>query len=179
MEYGNLAYKLPEQYDEPIKKRKPQKRKEKTVNTTAVSNKRNHEQMQYKRTIFRGICVTVLLAVSAGFMISKFVAVNEMNQQVASLKSQLTTLESATSQMVFDLEQSVDLTKIEKEATTRLGMQRPEKYQTIYVKNMNYKHWKKDDMTEKTAGEVEGFGHGIVSVLKKIGGNIVQFFSIK
>ena len=33
MEYGNLAYKLPEQYDEPIKKRKPQKRKEKTVNT--------------------------------------------------------------------------------------------------------------------------------------------------
>ena len=79
MEYGNLAYKLPEQYDEPIKKRKPQKRKEKTVNTTAVSNKRNHEQMQYKRTIFRGICVTVLLAVSAGFMISKFVAVNEMN----------------------------------------------------------------------------------------------------
>ena len=159
MEYGNLAYKLPEQYDEPIKKRKPQKRKEKTVNTTAVSNKRNHEQMQYKRTIFRGICVTVLLAVSAGFMISKFVAVNEMNQQVASLKSQLTTLESATSQMVFDLEQSVDLTKIEKE--------------TIYV------NVKQDDMTEKTAGEVEGFGHGIVSVLKKIGGNIVQFFSIK
>ena len=165
MEYGNLAYKLPEQYDEPIKKRKPQKRKEKTVNTTAVSNKRNHEQMQYKRT--------VLLAVSAGFMISKFVAVNEMNQQVASLKSQLTTLESATSQMVFDLEQSVDLTEIEKEATTRLGMQRPEKYQTIYV------NVKQDDMTEKTAGEVEGFGHGIVSVLKKIGGNIVQFFSIK
>ena len=143
MEYGNLAYKLPEQYDEPIKKRKPQKRKEKTVNTTAVSNKRNHEQMQYKRTIFRGICVTVLLAVSA------------------------------TSQMVFDIEQSVDLTKIEKEATTRLGMQRPEKYQTIYV------NVKQDDMTEKTAGEVEGFGHGIVSVLKKIGGNIVQFFSIK
>ena len=173
MEYGNLAYKLPEQYDEPIKKRKPQKRKEKTVNTTAVSNKRNHEQMQYKRTIFRGICVTVLLAVSAGFMISKFVAVNEMNQQVASLQSQLTTLESATSQMVFDLEQSVDLAEIEKEATTRLGMQRPEKYQTIYV------NVKQDDMTEKTVGEVEGFGHGIVSVLKKIGGNIVQFFSIK
>ena len=54
-----------------------------------------------------------------------------------------------------------------------MGMQRPEKYQTIYV------NVKQEDMTEKTAGEVEGFGHGIVSVLKKIGGNIVQFFSIK
>lgn len=31
MEYGNLAYKLPEQYDEPIKKRKPQKRKRKQL----------------------------------------------------------------------------------------------------------------------------------------------------
>lgn len=173
MEYGNLAYKLPEQYEEPIKKRKPQKRNTRTVSNRTVSNKRNHEQMQYKRKIFRGICVTVLLAVSAGFMISKFVAVNEMNQQVASLQKQLTTLESATSQMVFDLEQSVDLTEIEKEATTRLGMQRPEKYQTIYV------NVKQDDMTEKTAGEVEGLGHGIVSALKKIGGNIVQFFSIK
>ena len=52
MEYGNLAYKLPEQYDEPIKRENHKREKEKTVNTTAVSNKRNHEQMQYKRTIF-------------------------------------------------------------------------------------------------------------------------------
>ena len=52
-------------------------------------------------------------------------------------------------------------------------MQRPEKYKTIYV------NVKQDDMTEKTAGEVEGLGHSIMSVLKKIGGNIVQFFSIK
>ena len=51
MEYGNLAYKLPEQYDEPIKK-KTTKEKRKTVNTTAVSNKRNHEQMQYKENNF-------------------------------------------------------------------------------------------------------------------------------
>lgn len=54
-----------------------------------------------------------------------------------------------------------------------MGMQRPEKYQTIYV------NVKQDDMTEKTAGEVEGFGHGIVSVLKKIGGNIVTIFQHK
>ena len=54
-----------------------------------------------------------------------------------------------------------------------LTLHKLKKYQTIYV------NVKQDDMTEKTAGEVEGFGHGIVSVLKKIGGNIVQFFSIK
>lgn len=121
----------------------------------------------------RRICAIVLVAVSAGFMISRFVAVNEMRQEVESLQKQLTELESATSQMVFDLERSVDLSDIEKEATTRLGMQRPEKYQTVYV------NVKQDDMTEKTAGEVEGFGNSVMSVLKKAGGHIVEFFSIK
>ena len=114
MEYGNLAYKLPEQYDEPIKRENHKRERRKQLIPQAVSNKRNHEQMQYKKIIFRGICVTVLLAVSAGFMISKFVAVNEMNQQVASLKSQLTTLESATSQMVLILNRVLTLQKLKK-----------------------------------------------------------------
>ena len=166
MDYGNLEYELPKQYNAPIRKRKPQISKVKVV-------KRNHEQMLIRSEYIRRICATVLIAVSAGFMISEFVAVNEAEQEIAVLQKQLTELESATSQMVFDMEQSVDLAEIEKIATTKLGMQRPEKYQTIYV------NVKQDDMTEMTAGEVEGLGNDIMSALKKIGGNIVQFFSIK
>ncbi len=106
-------------------------------------------------------------------MISEFVSVNETQQQVASLQKELSQIESATSQMVFDMEQSVDLAEIERQATTRLGMQRPEKYQTIYV------NVRQDDYTESTAGEVESVGNKINSMLKSIGGHIVQFFSIK
>ncbi len=166
MDYGNLAYELPRQYESPVKKRRPQRNNVKVV-------KRNREQMLIRSKNIRRICVIVVIALSAGFMISQFVTVNETQQEIALLQKQLSDIESATSQMVFDMEQSVDLAEIEKEATTRLGMQRPEKYQTIYV------NVKQDDMTEKTAGEVEGLGHSIMSVLKKIGGNIVQFFSIK
>lgn len=173
MEYGNLAYKLPERYTEPIRKTRPQQTKRREVNVHITEVKRNRVQVQYKQKVLKGMCITIMLAVSAGFMISKFVAVNETRQEIASLQKQLASLESGTSQMVFDLEQSVDLAQIEKEATTRLGMQRPEKYQTVYV------NVKQNDVTEKTAAEVEGIGHSIVSVLKKIGGNIVQFFSIK
>lgn len=166
VDYGNLAYELPKQYNTPIRKRKPQINKVKT-------EKRNREQTLVRGVYIRRICATVLIAVSAGFMISEFVAVNEAEQEVAVLQKQLTELESATSQLVFDMEQSVDLAQIEKIATTRLGMQRPEKYQTIYV------NVKQDDMTEMTASQVEGIGNDIMSALKKIGGNIVQFFSIK
>ena len=165
MDYGNLAYRLPEEYEEPVRKRKPQ--------VNRARNKRNREEMLIRSKNMRRICAIVVIALSGGFMISQFVTVNENAQAIASLQKQLTEIESATSQMVFDMEQSVDLAEIEKEATTRLGMQRPEKYQTIYV------NVKQDDMTEKTADEVEGLGNSIISALKKIGGNIVEFFSIK
>ncbi len=166
MDYGNLAYQLPRQYEEPVRKRRPQK------NSVRVE-KRNREQMLVRSEYIRRICAIVIIAASATFMISEFVTVNETEQEIAVLQKELTELESATSQMVFDMEQSVDLAEIEKIATTRLGMQRPEKYQTIYV------NVKQDSMTEKTAGEVEGLGNSVMSALKKIGGNIVQFFSIK
>lgn len=166
MEYGNLAYKLPERYEEPIHRRKPQTNRVRVV-------KRNHEQMLIRNKIMRRICVVVVIAMSAGFMISEFVTVNETQQQVASLRKELDEIESVTSQMVFDMEQSVDLAEVEKQATARLGMQRPEKYQTVYV------NVRQDDYTESTAGEVEGIGNGIVSLFKNISGNIVQFFSIK
>ena len=121
----------------------------------------------------RRICAIIVLALSAGFMISEFVAVNETKQQIASLEKDLTSEESVTSQKMFELERSVDLSEIEKEATTRLGMQRPEKYQTIYV------NVKQNDVTEKTAGAVESLASRFAAAVKKICGNIISFFSIE
>ncbi len=129
--------------------------------------------MHSKSKNIRRMCAIVIVAFSAGFMISKFVTVHETQQTIASLEKNLATMESNTSQQIFDLEQSVDLTEIEQEATTRLGMQRPEKYQTIYV------NVKRDDVTEMTAGEVEGFGNRVKTALKKLGGYIVEMFSIE
>lgn len=129
--------------------------------------------MAIRRKLLRRVGVIAVAALSAGFMISQFVAVNEGEQEIASLRKQLAKQEAATSQMIFDMEQGVDLSEIEKQATTKLGMQRPEKYQTIYV------NVKKDDITEKTAGEVESFSSRVFSAIKNTGRHIVNFFSIK
>lgn len=162
MAYSNLAYEYEPQT---TRKKRPQQNK-RTV-------KRNHKQMHSKSKNIRRMCAIIVLAFSAGFMISKFVTVHETQQRIASLEKTLTALESATSQQIFDLEQSVDLTEIEHEAMSRLGMQRPEKYQTIYV------NVKRDDVTEMTAGEVEGLENRIKVSLKELGGYIVELFSIK
>lgn len=167
MAYGNLAYNMPERERKPAqKRRKPQKRRE-------YEARKAREQMLIRSKNLRRICVIVVIALSAGFMISRFVAVNETQSEIASLQRQLAQAESVTDQMIFDMEQSIDLNKIETEATTRLGMQRPEKYQTIYV------NVKKDDITEKTASEVEGPGKRLAAAIKEFGSNIVSFFSIK
>ena len=162
MAYSNLAYEYEPQR---VRRKKPQQNK-KTV-------KRNHKQMHSKSKNLRRMCAIVVLAFSAGFMISKFVTVHETQQQIASLERNLSSLESSTSQQIFDLEQSVDLAELEKEATNRLGMQRPEKYQTIYV------NVKQDDVTEMTAGEVESFKSRVKTSLKELAGYIVETFSIK
>ena len=164
--YGNLAYKMPQQRPQRPDGRKKQRKR-------AVTDRRKREQMLIRYKIIRGMGIVVLIALSAGFMISQFVEVNETEQKIASLEKQLAAAESVTSQMIFDMEQSVDLAEVEKQATTRLGMQRPEKYQTIYV------NVKQDDMTEKTAEDVEGVGNRFMSALKKTGSHIVNFFSIK
>ena len=161
MAYGNLAYK---QYQEAPIEKKPQLNK---------ANKRKHEQMLIRRRNICRICATVLVSFSAGFMISQFVAVNETKQEVRYLQENLEAAESATAQKMFELEHSVDLATIEKEATTRLGMQRPERYQTIYV------NVKQGDVTEKVAGEVEGLHIRLGKAIKEITGNIVEFFSIE
>lgn len=166
MGYDNLAYKE-YTYEEYV----PRKRKPQQNNKT--KGKRNHNQMLNRKKSVRRICAILVLSFSAGFMISEFVAVNETKQQIASLEKKLADAESVTSQKNYELEKSVDLAKIEEEATTRLGMQRPEKYQTIYV------NVKQNDVTAKTASAVENPIKRIGETLKKIGSNIVGFFSIE
>lgn len=152
MNYGNLAYKLdvPEEKKkavEPVKKPK----------------------LKQKRDI-RPIIVVVLVSAAAYFMISRNVVLYGTNQQIKSLEKELASLESYTSQKVFELEQNVDLATVEEIATTRLNMQRPEKYQTEYV-NIEY-----DDETEITADKVEGVKSRVGKFGNSVRKNILGIF---
>lgn len=135
--------------------------------------KDSREQMLYRKKTLVRVCYMVLAAAAASFMITKFVAVYETNQEIKKLEAQVESMQSATSQKIFEMEQSVDLANLEQEAKNRLGMQRPEKYQTVYV------DVKQEDVTEVTAGEVEGFTHSVAKWFGKIKKHIVETFSIK
>lgn len=165
MGYGNLAYK----YDYTEEERQQQQKKAiKKPNTRIVKRKKKSAQLSYAAKI----ASVLVVAASAVFMIMQYVAVNETRSALNAAATQYQFEESVTAQKAFELEQSIDLSKIEAEATSRLGMRRPEKHQIVYL------DVKKSDRTVKTAGEVEGFSNRFAGFIKEIKGHIIDFFSI-
>jgi len=159
--YGNLAYDdaYSKQFDE-----NERIRQEKRL----VSRK--EKQMMQRRANFRIVCVIAALFFAAYFMISKNVQVNDTAAEIKSLEKELATLESNTSQKMFELEQSVDLNTVEEIAGTKLNMQRPEKHQVVYI------NIKTDDVTEVTADRVEGVKNQIENTAGKLKKNVLGIF---
>ena len=135
MAYDNLAYNYDYREEE-----KPGRQRVK-VDRKRVQKRAKKNEISYLSKII----YVFVLAASAIFMIAQFVNVNEAESRLAAKQEDYAFEESVTSQKSFELEQSVDLSKIEQEATGRLGMKRPESHQIVYV------DVKQDDVTEKTS----------------------------
>ena len=112
-----------------------------------TKTKAKTKRVQLHRTV--SVCA-IIIALCAGFMISRNVAAYESRNEVAALQKELNQLKEYSSQKAFELDQNLDLELIEETAKKKLGMARPEKYQIVYV------NIKQDDVTEVTANEVEG-----------------------
>ena len=156
MGYSNLAYKYEEDYS-------LNKKKEKNLEVAGKKTKNRN---------FTPIICAIVLSLAAYYMISKNVELYETKQKIKSLQNELTTLQTYTSQRIFELEQSVDLATVEEIATTRLNMQRPEQYQVEYVSI------DREDVTEITAGEVEGVKSRVDNAAKNFKRNFVGIFTI-
>lgn len=156
MGYSNLAYKYEEDYF-------VKENKEKTLEPAGKKAKKKN---------FTPIICAVVLSLAAYYMISKNVELYETKQNIKSLQNELITIQTYTSQRIFELEQSVDLATVEEIATTRLNMQRPEQHQIEYVSI------DRDDITEITAGEVEGMKNKVDNATKDFKRNLVGIFTI-
>lgn len=141
------------------------------VSAVKTFEKEKREMVHRKVTLLRIVYMSVI-ALSASFMISKYVAVNDTASEIKKLTNQLESTRAYTSQRVYEMERNIDLSEVEEIATTELGMQRPESYQIVYV-NVD-----KDDVSEVTARDVEGAGNDIKAFFENVKKNIVELFCI-
>lgn len=168
MTYGNVAYDY-DYYDReweqaPRVKREPEK---KTGNTEKTGKKAKNSISFAEKII-----AIAVLAVAAISMIVQFVEVKDTYSNLIEKREQYAFEQAVTSQKSYELEQSIDLSKIESEAVNRLGMKRPDRHQIVYI------DVPKDDVTEKTALEVEGLGNRLSEGFKSVVSHIIEFFSI-
>lgn len=175
----NLAYDY-DYYDdyyytrERVSKVKNTKKRKKRIS----EKEKRHTELKRERAVKRwGLLkktvYVIILCASASFMITKYVELDAIDKQVRNLKNEVETMRSSTSQKIIEMEQGIDLDYIEKQATDKLDMKRPEKYQQIYV------DVKRDDVTEVTAREAEGFKKRAGELIDSIKRNIVDHFSIR
>ncbi len=153
--------------------KKTGKRKKRISNEEKLLMQLKRQRAAKRWSLLKKTAYVVVLCASASFMITKYVELDAIDKRVRTLKNEVETMRSSTSQKIIEMEQGIDLDYIEKQATDKLGMKRPEKYQQIYV------DVKRDDVTELTAREAEGFTRRMAETIDSIKRNIVDHFSIR
>lgn len=147
--YGNNAYKYEEAYAMP---RKRVVRKVRRVKKKAKSG-------------LGSVALPVVAVLMAFGLLFSNSQIMEKNAKVEALEKQLDTLRAQAVAGQFEIERNMDLDKIETEAITRLGMQRPTKAQTVYVNMGNCDY--AETAIQKSTGP---------NVFSAFAGNVLEYF---
>lgn len=99
------------------------------------------------------------------FVIYRYNVINEKNLDSQTLKKQLEQAEAGLLTAQIEVEQNTDLNKIEAYAKQQLGMQKPDKNQTIYVDTS--KTSKSVEITQEKSG-IEKFFSSVIDAIKNI-----------
>ena len=161
--YGSTAYDYDYDYQEEYSEQEQLKQHRREERARRERNKNTRTKVAY----------ILVAGLAFSFLIAKTVAVSDTEKKISELTEELSVQQTYTSEKTFELEQKVSLTAIEEAAMTRLGMQRPDKTQVVYL------DIEKDDYTERTAGEVEGIRNKVGTSLKNTKQTIINIFTLK
>lgn len=148
--YGSSAYKYEEEYYIPQKKTK------KVVRRVRVKKK--------KKTGIKGVILPVAAIGLAFALLLSNSMILEKNAKIEELKEQLDTIHAQTVAGQFEIERNMDLKKIENEAISRLGMQRPTKAQTVYINMGNCDYAEAAEKKES------------VNIFSALADNVLEYF---
>lgn len=135
--YSSEAYKYyPEEDDYNYSSRKKRKR----VKTRKKTKKAKAPSMQYEiavnekqehslRTYF-SICIVFACSLVT---LCSYAANSKQKEYISSLNDELKHIQENNAFLETELVQSIDLGTVEKIAKTKLGMQKPEEYQQVYI----------------------------------------------
>lgn len=133
---GSAARKLERKETVQRKSRKQEQNRRYGKNKLKSKSKANIKAKQNTK-----VFMCILCSFAMGMIITcRYNIISEKNLKVQELKGKLAAVEATLLNKQIEVEQSTDLNKIEAYAKQQLGMQKPDKNQTIYIdtsKSMN------------------------------------------
>lgn len=112
--------------------RKREYKKDVQKKAVVKTNKQNNKKQVHNTSVSIFVAIITVFAM-AMFLTYRFNIISEKNLEAQSLKKELAGIEATLASSQIDVEQSTDLNQIESYAKQQLGMQKPDKNQTIYV----------------------------------------------
>ena len=116
--YGSSAYNL--------------EAMEKMHNEQSIKAKKQ-KQLAHKQKQRKVLSIITLAFILAFVILYRNAIIIQKSDTTDKLQSQLTHLQSQNAQTEMKLKEKINLQYVEEMATTKLGMKRPDKYQTVYV----------------------------------------------
>lgn len=79
------------------------------------------------------ICYVMMLFLACLTVIYRYAMITELNYKIAKINKSYNELRNENTRLKVEIDKETDLNKIRAAAESRLGMQRPDKYQIVYV----------------------------------------------
>lgn len=124
-QYETSPRKLQPEY-EPVKRRYPKK--------SSARRESRKERAKREKAVHRKIVCYVAICFTALFVISyRYSLIDDTYALLKSKETELATIEKESTQLTANIESSINLSTIEKEAREQLGMQKLSTEQIVYV----------------------------------------------
>ena len=132
---------------------------------TGKNKSLRREKIQKKNNV--SVIVFILSVFAMTMLLTyRYNLISEKNLETIKLQSDLSKVESSLLTSQIEVEQSTDLNKIEAYAKQQLGMQKPDKNQTIYV----------DTSSNTNVVEVENNNNNVQNIIDNIKDMINKIF---
>ena len=161
-QYETSPRKLEPEYRTTQKKYPKKSTVSKNKSTKSKNKNKSKLQSKVKAIIYVGIFFAILFAISY-----RNTVISEKYSQIKSLKSNLEKKEKENEQLEVNIESKTNLGNVEKEAKDKLGMQKLDDKQTIYVE-LNKQDYVESAVEDIQLNKSEKFFQKIINCIKNI-----------
>ena len=129
-QYTTSPRKLNPDYEKPKVKKENKKRLKVVENLPRQEIKLSKKQKEKRRKLMFYVIAIFIVLLAISYRNSQ---INESFNKVQTLKKELSSIEKENEQLKVNIENSLNLSNIEKQAKEKLGMQKLSSNQTIYI----------------------------------------------